>query len=98
MLGLSFGQSALYAIVAIINRSTREESLAQQSTTLNQALSDREIFDLIYQLMAVFFDLVPVALVAFLLWQVTRPHLSRLGVDFTRPAQDTVVGARPGAC
>lgn len=89
VLGLSFGQSALYAIVAIINRSTREQSLAQQTTTINTALSDREIFDLIYQLMAVFFDLVPVALVAFLLWRATRPHLARLGVDATRPASDT---------
>ena len=88
MLGLSLGASAAYSIVAIINRVTREEALADQTATLNSSLSPRPIFDLIYQLMAVFFDLVPVALVAFLLWQATRPHLGRLGIDFTKPARD----------
>ena len=39
------------------------------------------MFDLIYQLMGIFFDLVPVALVCFLLWRVARPHLARLGID-----------------
>ena len=88
VLGLSVGASAAYSIVAIINRVTREEALANQTATLNSSLSERPIFDLIYQLMAVFFDLVPVALVAFLLWQATRPHLGRLGIDFTKPARD----------
>lgn len=88
VLGLSLGASAAYSIVAIINRVTREEALADQTATLNSSLSPRPIFDLIYQLMAVFFDLVPVALVAFLLWRATRPHLGRLGIDFTKPTRD----------
>jgi membrane protease YdiL (CAAX protease family) len=92
VLGLSLGMSAAYSIVAIINRMTREEALADQTATLNGSLSARPIFDLIYQLMAVFFDLVPVALVVFLLWQATRPHLGRLGVDFTKPARDASSG------
>ena len=92
VLGLSVGASAAYSIVAIINRVTREEALADQTATLNSSLSERPIFDLIYQLMAVFFDLVPVALVAFLLWQATRPHLGRLGIDFTKPTRDVSWG------
>lgn len=88
MLGLSLGMSAAYSIVAIINRVTREEALADQTATLNASLSPRPVFDLIYQVMGVFFDLVPVALVVFLLWQATRPHLGRLGIDFTKPARD----------
>lgn len=93
VLGLSLGASAAYSVVSFLNKATRETPLSQQTTSLNTALSDREIFDLTYQLMAVFFDLVPVALVAFLLWQRTRPHLGRLGIDFTRPGRDVGWGA-----
>jgi uncharacterized protein len=92
VLGLSLGASAAYSVVSIVNRVTREEALADQTASLNVALSPRPTFDLIYQLMGIFFDLVPVALVAFLLWQTTRPHLGRLGIDFTRPGRDTVWG------
>lgn len=92
VLGLSLGASAAYSIVAIINRTTRDESLADQTATLNPSLSERPVFDLIYQLMGIFFDLVPVALVCFLLWRVARPHLARLGIDATRPARDSLHG------
>ncbi len=92
VLGLSLGASAAYSIVSIVNKATRPVAISQQTTTLNSSLSDRPTFDLIYQLMAIFFDLVPVVLVAFLLWQASRPHLSRLGVDFTRPGRDALTG------
>lgn len=88
VLGLSLGASAAYSIVAIVERATRAEPLSQQTATLNASRSARPTFDLIYQLMGVFFDLVPVALVCFLLWQTARPHLGRLGIDFTRPGRD----------
>lgn len=92
VLGLSLGASAAYSVVSIVNRVTREIPLADQTASLNTALSPRPTFDLIYQLMGIFFDLVPVALVGFLLWQTTRPHLGRLGIDFTKPARDTLSG------
>jgi membrane protease YdiL (CAAX protease family) len=92
VLGLSLGASAAYSVVAIVNRVTQTTSLSHQSTTINGSLSDRPTFDLIYQLMAIFFGLIPVALVAFLLWQGTRPHLERLGVDFRRPWRDSLSG------
>lgn len=92
VLGLSLGASAVYSVVSIVNRITREQSLSQQTATLNNSLSDRAVFDLIYQVLAVFFDLVPVALVAFLLWQRSRPHLRRLGVDFSRAGRDSLGG------
>jgi len=103
VLGLSLGASAVYSIVAIVNRLTQEKSLSQQTATLNNSLSSREAFDLIYQLLSVFFALVPVALVCFLLWQRARPHLSKLGIDFQNPWRDlrtalwlTVAIAVPG--
>ena len=92
VLGLSLGASAVYSVVSITNKLTQPVAISQQTATLNSSLSDRPTFDLIYQLLAVFFDLVPVALVGFLLWQSARPHLSRLGVDFTRPGRDALTG------
>ena len=92
VLGLSFGASAIYSLVAIVNRLTRDVALSQQTATLNSSLSDREVFDLIYQLLAVFFDLVPVALVCYLLWRTARPHLGRLGLGFDRPVRDIGLG------
>lgn len=92
VLGLSVGASAVYSIVAIIERTTRATALSEQTATLNRSLSEREYFDLIYQFLAVFFGLMPVVLVAFLLWRATRPHLGHLGTDFQHPARDTVSG------
>lgn len=93
MLALSFGQSAVYAIVAIVNRLTRDEPISRQTATLNASLSDREIFDLIYQLLAILFDLAPVALVVFLLWSTARPRLGRLGISGDRVGRDSGLGA-----
>lgn len=92
VLGLSLGASAVYSIVAIVERTTRQTALSQQTATLNRSLNEREYFDLTYQLLAIFFDLVPVALVGFLLWKATRPHLGALGIDFQRPARDAASG------
>jgi membrane protease YdiL (CAAX protease family) len=76
-----------------VNRLTREERLSQQTATLNPSLSDREIFDLIYQLLDIAFSLAPVLLVCFLLWSRERPHLGRLGVLRFRPGRDLGTGA-----
>ena len=92
VLGLSLGASAVYSIVAIINRVTREETLSQQTATLNSPLSDRQVFDLIYQLLSVFFGLMPVALVCYLLWQAARPHLARLGLPSDHVGRDVGYG------
>ena len=93
VLGLSLGASAVYSIVSIVNRLTLDKALADQKATLNTSLSARPTFDLIYQVLAVVFDLMPVALVMLLLWQSTRPHLGRLGIDATRPWRDGLGGA-----
>jgi membrane protease YdiL (CAAX protease family) len=92
VLGLSLGASAVYSLVSIVNRLTQPTSLSQQTATLNSSLSDRAVFDLVYQVLGVLVDLVPVALVAYLLWQHRRPHLARLGVDFSRGGRDVLGG------
>lgn len=92
VLGLSLGASAITSIVTIVNRLTLETSLAEQTATLNTSRDDRPVFDLIYQVLSIVFDLVPVALVVFLLWSTARPHLSRFGVDARRPLGDALGG------
>lgn len=92
VLGLSLGQFAIYAIVQLVDSSTQSTPLSQQTTTLNPTLSNREVFDLVYQLLGLIFALVPVLLVCYLLWSRTRPHLSRLGIDTTRPLHDAGLG------
>lgn len=80
VLALSFGASAVYAIVAIIERVTRETALSSQTATINRPLAERPAFDLAYQLLGFALGLAPVALVVFLLWSNSRPHLGRLGI------------------
>lgn len=92
VLGLSLGQSAVYSIVSIVDSVTRPKPLSSQTATLNGSLSSRPVFDLIYQLLAIGFDLVPVVLVAFLLWNAVRPHLARLGLDLRHPAHSVLLG------
>lgn len=88
MLALGLGQSAVYSIVQLAYRLTDSTPLAEQTTTLNPSRSDREVFDLTYQVLSISFAIVPVLLVCFLLWQNTRPHLARLGLDGIRPGRD----------
>jgi membrane protease YdiL (CAAX protease family) len=92
VLGVSLGADAIYAIINLIDLSTRAQSLGHQSTAINTPQSDRQYLDLAYQLYDILIPLIPVALVCYILWQTTRPHLARLGFDFRRPWLDTGVG------
>lgn len=89
---LSLGMSALYSLVTLANRLTLPESLAEQTATIIPVRDQRPVFDVLYQLLGIVSDLVPVALVIFLLWSTTRPHLSRLGIDARHPFRDAAVG------
>lgn len=93
VLGLSLGQSAVYAIVNLVNRLTREVPLGQQVAVLNPSRSDREYFDLIYQLLGLGFALVPVLLACYLLWRPERPRLGQIGIDGRHPLRDLLQGA-----
>lgn len=88
VLGLSLGASALYAVVNFVDLLSRAAPIAQQSVALNGALSDRSLFDLTYRLLGIFFDLVPVALVLFLLTLPGRSGFARVGLDRRRPRFD----------
>ncbi len=88
VLGLSLGQSAVYALVNIVARLTAETPLAQQSATLNASRSERPLLDLTYQLLGIGFALVPVALALFLLSARGSSALAALGIDRARPGRD----------
>lgn len=88
VLGLSLGQSAVYSIVTIIDRSTQSTPLANQTAQVNPSQSSREVFDFLYQFLGNAFPLFAVALVIFLLWQPRRTGFRRIGFDLSRPGRD----------
>ncbi|MEE1620035.1 CPBP family intramembrane glutamic endopeptidase [Zafaria sp. Z1313] len=87
VLALSLGQSAVYAVVNLLDKLSREP-LAQQTTRMNTSLNDRQYFDLTYQLLDIGFSLVPVALVFFFLHQAGRNGFRLFGFDGRRPWPD----------
>jgi membrane protease YdiL (CAAX protease family) len=84
VLGVSLGQSAVYSVVTIVGRITAETRLSDQTATLNPSQSPRPYLDLTYQLLGIFFALVPVLLALHLLNR-QRSAVSLLGLDGRRP-------------
>jgi membrane protease YdiL (CAAX protease family) len=64
---LSLGQSAIYAVVSLVAKLTAGPPLSQQTATLNPSQSPRPYLDLTYQLLGIFFALMPVLLALYLL-------------------------------
>jgi uncharacterized protein len=91
VLGLSLGQSAVYAVVNLLDKLTKAP-LGQQTTTMNPTLNERPYFDLMYQLLDILFALVPVALVLFLLTAPGRSAFATIGFTFSRPVRDFLFG------
>lgn len=87
VLGLSLGKSAVYSVVSLLDKLTRAP-LAEQTTSMNGSLNRRPGFDLTYQLLDVFFALVPVALALYLLFALTgRNPFALLGFGVRRPGR-----------
>ena len=89
---LSLGASAVYSIVSLIAKLTAPTGLANQVTTLNPSMAQREWLDLTYQLLGIGFGLAPVALALFLLWQTNGNPFARIGLNFERFGQSAVRG------
>lgn len=93
VLAISLGQSAVYSILRIVERLTRNVPLRQQTSTLNPSVTpDRPWLDLTYQLVGIAFALVPVLLVFYLLNMTHRPAGRSIGFDARRPRFDLVLG------
>ena len=88
VLGLSLGQSAVYAVVSLVAKLTAGPPLASQSTALNVSQSPRPLLDLTYQLLSILFAALPVALALYLLSEPGRSALRRIGLTTARPWRD----------
>lgn len=93
VLGVSLGQSASYALVTLVARLTADRPLAQQTATLNASQSARPWLDLTYQLLNIFFALVPVLLAVHLLNRERGDARQMLGLDARQPGRDLLWGA-----
>ena len=102
VLAVGLGQSAVYSILRIIERMTREVALSEQTSSLNVSVTpDRPWLDLAYQVANLAFGLAPVALALFLLTQI-RPLPGGvwrgLGLDLGQPRRDLLRGAAIFVC
>ena len=94
VLGLSLGQSGVYALVSFLAALTAPKALASQQAVLNgSAAPGRPWLDLTYQLLGVGFGLMPVVLVGYLLLR-SGESLGVLGVDRRRLGFDLSSGGR----
>ncbi|HQH07453.1 MAG TPA: CPBP family intramembrane metalloprotease [Phycicoccus sp.] len=101
VLGVSLGASAIWSILRIIERLTREVALSQQTSAMNSSVTpDRPWLDLAYQLVGIGLAVIPALLALHLL--TTRPgpaSESRLpayrvvGFDLAQPVRDLLRGA-----
>jgi membrane protease YdiL (CAAX protease family) len=85
---LSLGQSAVYAVVSLIAKLTAGKPLSQQAAVLNQSQSPRPYLDLTYQVLGIFFALIPVALAIYLLSRDRLQPRRTLGLTADRPGFD----------
>lgn len=93
VLGVSVGASALVATLAIAERLTRAEALAEQTAALNVSrLPDRPWFDLADQLVRIGLAVVPVLLALYLLDRYPGRGARLVGLDARRPRFDLAAG------
>jgi len=95
---LSLGQSGIYAAVSLFAKLTAGKPLSQQAAVLNRSVSPRPYLDLTYQLLGIFFDLVPVALALYLLALTGIAVRQKLGLTASRPRFDLGWGTLLAAC
>ncbi len=86
VLGLSLGQSAVYAVLSLVVKLT-DGGLRESTASLNSSRADQQWLDLTLQVLSIAFALVPVALALYLLAGRS------IGIDRRSPGRDTAVGA-----
>lgn len=92
VLAISVGQSALYSVLSLIRRYQASVPLSRQQAELNPSRAEQAFWDVLYQVLSVFFSLAIVGLVLYLLWRPGRSPFRRIGLDLTRFARDLGVG------
>ncbi|WP_374974775.1 CPBP family intramembrane glutamic endopeptidase [Microbacterium trichothecenolyticum] len=84
VLAITVGQSALYSVLSLVRKLLAPVPLGQQQTQVNPSRDAQAVWDVVYQVLAVFFALALVALVVYLLWEPGSNALRRIGLDFSR--------------
>jgi membrane protease YdiL (CAAX protease family) len=107
VLGLSLGQSGVFAVWRLVNRYLSDKPISSQTTTLHPSASRLDVMDLVWQLLHIGFSIVPVALALYLLGSgsnratdrlglVWNPRAKALGGDLGRGAGLALVIGLPG--
>lgn len=84
VLAITVGQSAVYSVLSLVRKLLAPVPLGSQQTQVNPSRDAQAVWDVVYQLLSVFFALALVALVVYLLWEPGGNALRRIGLDFTR--------------
>lgn len=93
MLALSVGRSAVSSVLALVQALTRDQALADQTTSLNPGANAAQLWDVLNQFLAQFFAFAPVALAIYLLWEPGLSAFRRIGLDFRLFGRDLGAGA-----
>jgi membrane protease YdiL (CAAX protease family) len=98
VLGLSLGQSGVFALWRLVERYLSAKPIGSQTVTMHPSVSKLDVMDLIYQVLKIGFSLVPVALALYLLGGGAVRARERLGLVWTRrgptsPLRDLLRGA-----
>jgi len=93
VLALGFGRSAVASVLSVIEKLTRGQPLADQTTQVNNSVTpDRPWLDLGYQLYYFILPLAQVALILLLLRMAYGGARRLIGFDLTRIGRDLAKG------
>ncbi|WP_299087116.1 CPBP family intramembrane glutamic endopeptidase [uncultured Microbacterium sp.] len=88
VLALSVGRSAVYSVLSLVEALTREESLGDQSTSLNPGANAQAFWDVVNQIVGQVFAFAPIALAIYFLWEPGVSAFRRIGLDLRRVGSD----------
>jgi membrane protease YdiL (CAAX protease family) len=92
VMALSLGASALFAFLDLLRSVTNGVGLRSQTAVINGSAARNELLNLAYQLAGIAAALVPVALVAYLLYR-SGESLRDIGLDASEPWRELAWGA-----
>lgn len=92
VLALSVGRSAYFSVLSLAQALSRDVGLGDQSTALNPGAATVDPWSVVSQVSSHLFNLAPVALVIYLLWEPGRSAFRRIGLDFRLFGRDVGAG------
>jgi len=92
VMGLSLGASAVFAALDLVGSLTKGVALNAQTAVINGSASPNSVLDLAYQLAGIAAALMPVVLVAYLLFR-SGESLRSIGLDTSGPGRELAWGA-----